>query len=233
MPRTNSEPREALSRERIELAALELIERDGLAGFSIRKLGQLLGCEAMSIYHYFPSKAHIMDALVDHVLRDMLPLPPEDLPWIERLRQVAWQWRAVVTRRPNLFIFLATHRLNTRAGLRWLNAVLKLCGEGGLTHEQSIRLFRSFGYYLMGAGLDETAGYARGPSTIAPTPEEELQRDFPEVAAAGRYFRPSEFARTFEFGVEIMLDGFARLAAANRDGEAPPRPIQADAREER
>jgi AcrR family transcriptional regulator len=209
-------PRENLSRERIEIAALDLIEREGLAAFSIRKLGQALGCEAMSIYHYFPSKAHLMDALIDYVIDGMFPLPPADLPWIERLRRVAWQWREVVTKRPSLFIFLATHRLNTPKALRWLNAVLKLCTEGGLTHEQSVRMFRTFGYYLMGAGLDETAGYARGPSTVAPVPDEVMRRDYPHVLAAGAFFQPGEFATTFEFGIEIILEGYARLAEANR-----------------
>ena len=62
-------------------------------------------------------------------------------------------------------------RLNTRLGLRWLNETLELCAASGLPGEQSVRLFRTFGYYLNGAILDETAGYARGPSTIEPVPD--------------------------------------------------------------
>ncbi len=49
---------------------LELIEADGLEAFSTRKLAAKLGCEAMSIYHYFPSKAHLMDALLDRLVGD-------------------------------------------------------------------------------------------------------------------------------------------------------------------
>ena len=55
--------RVALTRERIEIEALALIDADGIDAFSTRKLGARLGCEAMSIYHHFPSKAHILDAL--------------------------------------------------------------------------------------------------------------------------------------------------------------------------
>jgi AcrR family transcriptional regulator len=216
-----------LSRQRIERAALDLIETNGLAAFSIRKLGEALGCEAMSIYHYFPSKAHIMDALIDHIMVELLPLPSADLPWQERLRRIAWQWRAMLIRRPSLFLFITTHRLNTRQALRWLNAVLKLCREAGLTDEQSVRMFRTFGYYLNGAALDETAGYARGPSTIEPVPEAELSRDYPEVVAAGRYFQPEEWDATFAFGVELLLDGYARLAASTTaSAGAPPRSVR-------
>jgi len=208
--------REPLSRERIELAALDVIEKQGLPAFSIRRLGQALGVEAMSIYHYFPSKAHIMDALVDHIIEEMFPFPPAELPWEERLRRVAHQWRALLSRRPSLFVFLATHRLNTRKGLRWINETLKMCLAAGLTREQTVRMFRTFGYYLNGAILDETAGYARGPSTIEPVPDEEVVRDYPEVAAAGPYFRASEWDKTFAFGVDLLIAGYARLADESR-----------------
>ena len=70
-PKIASTPRVALSRERIEIEALALIDAHGIEAFSTRKLGQRLGCEAMSIYHHFASKAHVFDALVDRVLGGM------------------------------------------------------------------------------------------------------------------------------------------------------------------
>jgi hypothetical protein len=74
-------------------------------------------------------------------------------------------------------------------------------------------MFRAVSYYVMGAGLDETAGYARGPSTVEPVPEETMRRDYPHVAAAGRYFRPEDFDKTFELGWELMLAGIAAQVA--------------------
>jgi AcrR family transcriptional regulator len=215
--------REPLSRERIELAALELIEKEGLDAFSIRRLGQALGYEAMSIYHYFPSKAHIMDALIDHILEEFFPFPPAELPWDERLRRVAHQWRDLLSKRPSLFVFTATHRLNTRKGLRWINETLKLCAGAGLSHEHTVRMFRTFGYYLNGAILDETAGYARGPSTVEPVPGEELARDYPEVVAAAPYFRASEWEATLAFGMDLLIEGYARLAEADRQNRKAAR----------
>jgi AcrR family transcriptional regulator len=208
--------RAPLSAERIEIEALALIEREGLAAFSTRKLAAALGCEAMSIYHYFPSKQHLMDALIDRVIGEMPPIPGPGLPWIERLEQLARDWRRVVTARPNLFVFVGTHRLNTPKCLVWLNSVLGLFAECGLTREDGVRLFRAFGYYLMGAALDETSGYARGPSTVAPTPPEIMARDFPNVAAAGRYFQSSEYDATFDLGLRLLLEGAARMIGERR-----------------
>jgi len=45
-----------LSHDSIRAAALALIDRDGLAAFSIRKLGAELGCEGMALYWYYASK---------------------------------------------------------------------------------------------------------------------------------------------------------------------------------
>src|SRR4029450_12817133 len=77
-----------LTRERVLASALALIDEGGLAGFSIRSLGAALGCEPMSIYHYFPSKAHLQDALVDDALAGALTAPP-GAEHIDRLSRVA------------------------------------------------------------------------------------------------------------------------------------------------
>lgn len=215
MARPATEPktrqgREPLSRERIELAALDLIEEEGLAGFSTRKLAARLGCEAMSIYHYFPSKGHLMDALIDHVI-DETTMPDPSLPWIERLRLLGYEIRRAFTKRPRLFLFVGTHRMNTPKGLAFLNRVITMFEESGLDHEDSVRVFRAVSYYIMGAGLDETAGYSRGPSTVDPVPLETMRTQYPAVLNAGQFFKPADFDRTFALGWELMLSGIEQL----------------------
>ena len=59
--------REPLSRERIITAALELIESEGLSGLTMRVLGRRLGVEAMALYHYFPNKAALLEAMATAV----------------------------------------------------------------------------------------------------------------------------------------------------------------------
>jgi len=210
--------KQPLSPERIETAALELIEAEGFDGFSTRKLAARLGYEAMSIYHYFPSKGHLMDALVNRVVRDELTvLAPGAGDWRTQFEKSAWEWRAMGLKHPALFAFLANHRLNTPTALRWLNGVIGVMTHTGLEHELAVRLFRTIGYYLNGAVLDETSGYTRGPSTVEPVPPETMERDYPEVVRAGRWFAESERRKTFEVGLKILLDGIdAEVARARR-----------------
>ena len=55
----------------VVVAALELVHEQGLAGLSMRDLGQRVGLHASSIYQYFPSKLDIYDALFAHGHRQL------------------------------------------------------------------------------------------------------------------------------------------------------------------
>jgi AcrR family transcriptional regulator len=206
------ESKEPLSAERIELAALELIEDEGMAAFSTRKLATKLGCEAMSIYHYFPSKGHLMDALVDRVMSEMTVLVPGERPWRAQMELSAREWRAMALRHPSFFSFLALHRLNTPTALRWLNGIIATFSDLGAGDERGARMFRAMGYYLTGALMDETAGYARGHSTVEPVPEAVMIERYPAVMQAGRWFATSEHEKTFWDGFNVFLDGLEREA---------------------
>jgi AcrR family transcriptional regulator len=48
----------------------------------------------MSIYHHYPSKHHLLDAMVDHAIASV-EMPPEGLPPAERLRQAMHAYRAM------------------------------------------------------------------------------------------------------------------------------------------
>jgi AcrR family transcriptional regulator len=196
---------EILSRDRIEEAALELIERDGLQAFSTRKLAGELGCEAMSIYHYYPGKAYLLDAVFDRVLGG-LPADDPALPWRARLEASVCAYRAMGHRYPHFFQFIALHRHNTRIGLAWLERTLSIFADAGLDTESAARCFRILGYYVVGGVLDETAGYAKGQSAAEPAPDVEAAELFPNVTAVNRYFKPPEHDATFRLGLNILLD---------------------------
>jgi AcrR family transcriptional regulator len=195
-----------LSRELIVDAALALIERDGLEAFSTRNLGRELGCEAMSIYHFFPSKRHLVDALVDRAIGS-LEFPDQRLPAAERLRLVSHAYRAMAHRYARLYPILAVHRLNTETGVRMIEKLLRIAREATGDDELAARYFRTLGYYLMGAGLDETSGYAKGPSAAEPVSNAFVERECPQLARSARFFQRPEWDTTFELGLEAMLSG--------------------------
>ncbi|MGX5830677.1 TetR/AcrR family transcriptional regulator [Mesorhizobium sp. 43Arga] len=208
-----------LSREMIEDAAFEVIEREGFAGFSARKLAVALGCEAMSIYHHFPSMAHLFEAMVDRLVGP-LEMPDSGLPWRQRMRMAILDYRRIGREHPAFATYFLTYRMNSPTCLAYLDGIIGLFNDGGFDQEVAARLFRAVGYYLTGAVLDETAGYAKGPSAVTPVSNEELGRNFPNVAAAGRYFGKAEFDKTFELGLDMLLDEMERLRNAANAGKS-------------
>ena len=81
--------RKPLSRKRIVKAALRMIDKDGLDGLSMRRLGQALGVEAMALYHHFANKGALLDAVLEELIAEA-KLPPRDsMPPLERLRSFA------------------------------------------------------------------------------------------------------------------------------------------------
>lgn len=200
-----------LSRERIVAAALDQVAAEGLAGLSTRKIGERLRCEAMSIYHHFPSKQHLLDAMVDHAIATV-DTPPADLTPLDRLRHAAHSYRAMANRFPALFPLVAVHRLNTPTGVRFIEAILALVQAVLPDPALSARHFRTLGYYLVGSGLDETSGYARGPSAAEPVDGVFIARECPRLMAVAPFFQHSHWDATFELGLEAILAAIARDA---------------------
>jgi len=193
-----------LNRERIIRAALARIDRHGLEAFTMRKLGDALGVEAMSLYHFFPSKQHLVDGLVDAAIGSV-EFPPESLPPVERMRGAMRAYRDMAHRHGRLYPVIAVNRLNTPTGVKFIEKVLKIaydiCGD----EETAARSFRALGYYLMGAALDETMGYSKGPSAAEPVDGAFIARECPLLARSAKYFQRDQWDRTFEQGMEDML----------------------------
>jgi AcrR family transcriptional regulator len=197
-------PARRLTRGRIVAAALRLVDADGLSGLSFRRLAAKLGCEAMSLYHHFPGKQHLLDALVDHAITGYR-LPPAGPDPERRLRLAAYAYRDLAHRHPRLFPLVALHRLNTPAGVRFIEEILAVVEAVAPGREAAARGFRALGYYLMGAALDETSGYARGPSAALPVDADYIERHCPRLAAAAPYFQPAHWDRTFDLGLEALI----------------------------
>jgi hypothetical protein len=140
----------------------------------------------------------------------------------ERLRGAMYAYRAMAHRFPALFPLVAVHRLNTPTGVRFIEAVLALVQAMLPDAELAARHFRTIGYYLAGSGLDETSGYARGPSAAEPVADEFVLCECPRLAAAAPYFKAEHWDTTFALGVEALLAAVERDAA--RVAGRPPSP---------
>ncbi|MFG2651861.1 TetR/AcrR family transcriptional regulator [Streptomyces sp. NPDC048436] len=153
-----------LSRERVLATALDVVDRDGLSGLSMRKLGAELGVEAMALYRYASSKSALLDGLVEAFCQELeedLAANPQEADWREELRRIALATHGVALRHPNMVPLLATRLLSTPlarrppAVLRSDERVLALLHDAGLSERRTVELHRAFTAWLLGYLLVE------------------------------------------------------------------------------
>lgn len=149
-----------MSRDLVLRTALQIIDRDGVEGLSMRRLGQTLGRDPMTFYRYASSKAALLDGVVELVL-EQLTVDTTASDWADQLRVVARSYRALALRHPRTVPLLVTHPLATPLGLRPLGtlrpleAILRLLTGAGFTSVEALHIYRSFTGFLHGHLLNE------------------------------------------------------------------------------
>src|SRR5947199_4158360 len=118
-----SEPRPPLSRERILQAALELADESGIESLTMRKLGQALGFEAMSLYNHVANKDDVLDGILDLVLAETDP-PPSAGAWDAAIRMSAISVHEAFRRHPWSCTLLMEPGRVRPARLRYMNLLL-------------------------------------------------------------------------------------------------------------
>jgi AcrR family transcriptional regulator len=210
-------PRTALSAERIADAALALIDRDGLEGLSMRKLGQALGVEAMALYHHVPSKGRLLDAVMDRLVRDFDIPPPGAIAAIDRLRQALRSYRRIAVEHPRAFPLLVGRRFNSPGAFAVYERLLEVFADLGLDPAQSAKWFRTLGYFLNGAGMADIASREQTPDAtpllLERTPASVA---YPHVAAVAPHLRVHRLDEVFDFGCELLL-GALQAESGARD----------------
>jgi AcrR family transcriptional regulator len=92
--------RSGLSVDRIVEAAIAVADEEGLGALTMRRVAERLGVGTMSIYTHVPSKAELIDVMLDTVLAEVTGPDHVDGSWRERLAGIAYDLRALYLRHP-------------------------------------------------------------------------------------------------------------------------------------
>ncbi len=206
--------REHLSRERIVEAALELVDRDGLDALSMRRLGAALGVEGMALYHHIPSKAELLDALIERVFTELDLPEPGGMPWEEGFRRGAHAYRALLLRHPNLIPPIATQQLTNPGVLRPVGGVMALLRAEGYDAASAHLVLCAFVSYITGFALWEagTAPYRADPAFASPATTMPVPPSAdPYVVELIPQLATTSCDDAFEFGLTVLLRGLAAL----------------------
>jgi TetR/AcrR family tetracycline transcriptional repressor len=187
-----------LTRERVIAAALAIVDRDGIDRLTMRALGSELGVDPMAAYHHLPSKAAVLDGVVEAVLSE-IPLATPAGPWEERLAALARGYRAALRAHPNALPLVATRPDVTPVALRLLDSAVGILLEAGATPAAAVTTVHAISVFVVGHALDESG---------EPAPAPELDA-YPHLAAIASV----EPGDTFEAGLAALIAGLARLGS--------------------
>ncbi|MFF4350440.1 TetR/AcrR family transcriptional regulator [Streptomyces sp. NPDC001530] len=221
-------PRIPLSRERVLHAAVALADESGLEALSMRKLGEAVGVEAMSLYNHVANKVDLLDGMIDVVFGE-IGLPSSEDDWKTAMRERAGAVRRVLSRHRWAIGLMESRTSPGPATLQHHDAVIGCLRNAGFSVELAAHAVSALDSYIYGFALqerslpfdtpDETAELAQAILTTFP-------RDaYPHLAelTTEHVLQPGyDYGKEFEFGLGLILDGLER--AGDGTGNRPVSP---------
>jgi AcrR family transcriptional regulator len=187
----------------------------------MRKLGETLGVEAMSLYNHVANKDELLDGMVDLVFGEIeLPFGTD---WKVAMRERAVSARKALSRHRWAIALMSSRTSPGAATLRHHNAVIGSLRGAGFSVEMAAHAFSALDSYIYGFALQEAS---------LPFDTEEETAEVAEMIS--KQFRPDEYPHLteltvehvlkpgyaygaeFEFGLDLILDGLERARGTTR-----------------
>jgi AcrR family transcriptional regulator len=205
--------REPLSRERVLRAAVALADQAGIGSLTMRRLGQELGVEAMSLYKHVKNKDDLLDGIVDLVVGD-IDVPPTGTPWKAAMRHRAISAHELMLAHPWAALQVMS-RFNIGPGMtRYLDATLGRLREGGFSIDGALDAWHTLDSHIYGFTLQEL-GLPFDVEETQQVSADVLQQlpadEFPHVVEVITKIMKTGRVEDFEFGLDLILDGLERI----------------------
>jgi AcrR family transcriptional regulator len=217
-------PKPSRSVDEVVTAAVAIADAEGLSALSMRRVADALGLSPMALYTYVPSKAELIDLMLDRVAAEAaIPDAPD---WRGQLEQIARGRWAMALRHPWM-IQVGMHRPPLgphvlAAAERALSAIDGL----GLSELEMDMLTSAIGDYVRGAvraaldarevaratGMSDEQWWALNQPLLKDRVD---PASFPTIIRVGEAYQAAQFPPpdpegNFDFGLQLMLDGVAR-----------------------
>lgn len=203
-------PRVSLTRDQVVDAAVRLLERDGYAGLSMRRVAQDLGVGTMSLYWHVADREELLDLVFDRVVgAQVLDEVPDD--WRTALAQIARAalrlydgnpWLLDVVPRPTMGVVV----------LRHIEQSIAATASMGLSFDERMTAVSVLDDYVLGHVLSRHIWPSTGvPPALSEAAQQRLAAgDFPlyaAIAADPSAHESYEASQGFERGLAVILDG--------------------------
>ena len=216
MPASRKGSRAPLTKDRVLRAAIAFADEKGIESLSMRKLGQVLGVEAMSLYKHVANKEDMLDGMVDIVFGE-IAIPSETVPWKQAMRERAISAREALSRHPWAIGLTESRVKPGPANLRHHDSVMRCLRQAGFTVAMAVHAYSALDSYIYGFALQEQSlpfrsseEFGEGAAVMA---RQLPEGEYPHLAETVADLTRSgyDFSDEFEFGLNLMLDGLERV----------------------
>jgi AcrR family transcriptional regulator len=207
----------SLSRGVIVSAALELMDQQGVDGFSMRKLAARLEVSPQALYWHFKDKDDLCRAVVDVVREDVRIEVDASLSVADRIRAHMLGLRAHLSRHPCV-VELGRRYLPTTAGEVTATGVELIQALGITDRETALRHYRALvwtvtGFSLVEHGAELSIHHTRVPGTSLYEVRLLAERGVP--ADGRRAAAIVDVEALFETAVNLFVAGLQNAAASS------------------
>lgn len=206
----------SMTRQLVLTKALELIDADGVERLSMRRLGQALNRDPMTLYRYAENKTALLDGVVELVMNELV-VDPSDADWVAQLRIVGRSFRNLALAHPHVVPLLVTRPLATplalrhKGTLRPLEAILELLTNAGFTDVEALHIYRAFIGFLYGHVLNELQELVENEEETNDLLRLGLHRlplrEFPLLRGLAPALAAYDGAAELERGLDILMSG--------------------------
>jgi AcrR family transcriptional regulator len=209
-------PRQPLSRERVVRAAMALADAGGIDALTMRRLGDELGVEAMSLYKHVANKDDLIDGMTDAVFAE-IELPSGTTDWRTAMRERAVSVRAALSRHPWATPLMQSRTSPGPATMRHHDTVIGTLRTAGFSVALTAHAFSALDSYIYGfAQQQRSLPFETGEQTAELA--EAILAQFPAEAyphlaelTVQHVLQPGyDYGDEFEFGLDLVLDGLER-----------------------
>jgi AcrR family transcriptional regulator len=207
MQEASSEP--PLSRERIVVVAVELLDAQGIDGLTMRRLADRLGSGVMSLYWHVDNKEDVFDMALDSVLEYRAsPETGESPDWRGDVVHMLENWRARMLRHPWSASLLPRRALGPNI-LSRLEMLSKTLSRAGVADADLNAAIWSLWNYVMGATLTRASfDLSEEDRAAAQQRLTRLSEHYPTIERS-RLLLDNDWNGTFRKGLDFLLDGLS------------------------
>ena len=218
---TKSRMRRPLTKQRVLEKAIAIADEDGIEALSMRRLGQALGVEAMSLYNHVANKGELVAAMVDSVV-EQFELPDDEPRWDVAIRRCAIRAHDLLIQHPwacGLALVPSDFRTISGPRIRYMEWLLRRLREAGFSPELAYSAYHTLDSHIFGFTLWQL-GHAKAADMFAANDGEsvetfvtrileQMRPQYPYLAEHGeQHMAPGapNGKQEFEFGLDLILD---------------------------